>query len=462
MPKTRERTEEKRQKDRERQRHHRAHLSPEKKAAVRQRQRESRKIRKMQKEEKLAALQEKARQFTVKAKFLAAKNAEMKENVKEYEALLAEEPMVNDDDAGNVRDSFAYARSKPALFEVLTGETNESFDELFELLKAPLAARNYRGEVRQRAASGKPRIRDKHQLYICLLFLRQYPTYAMLMLALRALDELTLHHYIHRVLCALDSLTALQIKWPSDAEFDELLKKQQKWPFAWLRNVVCAVDGTEIRVARPTTGAIKNKHYSGKKKQYALNVLLVVRLDGVIIYCSEPQPKMHDQSFWKETGLRSRFLGKPYGIIGDGGFTFNYAPKAGSPANIISHSPHKRPRRTKANPERQKLSDVQKRENAELSKTRVVVENTNRRLKQYKILGTKLRHYHHGPEGTVRKGITPALVVRVVAGLTNRAILRSPIRSMDWVPEKVVDSDLISAEGSDEEEVLEDEVEKDE
>lgn len=128
-------TEEKRQKDRERQRHHRAHLSPEKKAAVRQRQRESRKIRKMQKEEKLAALQEKARQFTVKAKFLAAKNAEMKENVKEYEALLAEEPMVNDDDAGNVRDSFAYARSKPALFEVLTGETNESFDELFELLK---------------------------------------------------------------------------------------------------------------------------------------------------------------------------------------------------------------------------------------------------------------------------------------------------------------------------------------
>lgn len=460
MPKTRERAEEKRRKDRERQQHYRAHLSPEKKAAVRDRQRESRKKCKMQKEERLAALQTKAHQICVKAKALASKNAEMKENFKEYEQLLSEEPMVNDDDAGNVRASFAYARSMPRLFEVLTGETNKSFDELFALLEAPLAARNYRGELRQRAASGVPRIRDKHQLYICLLFLRQYPTYAMLMLALRALDELTLHHYIHRVLCALDSLAELQIKWPSDAEFDELLKRQQKWPFAWLRKVVCAVDGTEIRVARPTTGAIKNKHYSGKKKQYALNVLLVVRLDGVIIYCSEPQAKMHDQSFWNQTGLRSRFIGKPYGIIGDGGFTFNYTTKRGSATDIISFTPHKRARRTKAKPERQKLTDVQKRANAELSKTRVVVENTNRRLKMYKILGTKLRHYRHTPGGTPHKGITPALVVRVVAGLTNRSVLRCPIRSIDWVPENVQDSDLVSHEGSDEEEELEDEFDK--
>lgn len=160
----------------------------------------------------------------------------------------------------------------PRLFEQLTGETLKSFDELFELLETPLAARNYRGEVRLRAPAHEPRITNRLQLYICLLFLRQYPTYALLILALRGLDELTLHHYLHRVLRALESLDSLQIKWPSEDEFAKLLKKQATLPFARLRKVVCAIDGTEISVARPTVGAIKNPHYSAKKKQYALNV----------------------------------------------------------------------------------------------------------------------------------------------------------------------------------------------
>jgi hypothetical protein len=67
---------------------------------------------------------------------------------------------------------------------------------------------------------------------------------------------------------------------------------------------------------------------------------------------------------------------------------------------------HKRPRRTKNNPERGRLTDVQKRENAEISKTRVIVENTNRRLKMYKVLGTKLRHYRAGAAQQQDKGIT--------------------------------------------------------
>lgn len=180
-----------------------------------------------------------------------------------------------------------------------------------------------------------------------------------MILALRGLDELTLHHYIHRVLRALDSVEQLQIKWPSEDEFNELLKKQAHWPFARLRRVVCAVDGTEICVARPVKNPIKNKHYSAKKKQYALNVLIVVRLDGVIIYCSQPEPKMNDQALWLATGLRSRFVGKPYGIIADSGFTLNYHDKKRSADDIIGFTPFKRPRRTKTNPERGRLSDEQ-------------------------------------------------------------------------------------------------------
>lgn len=78
---------------------------------------------------------------------------------------------------------------------------------------------------------------------------------------------------------------------------------------------------------------------------------------------------------------------------------------------------------------------------------RVVVENTNARLKIYRVLGTKLRHYRPGAEKQ-DKCITPMLIVCVVAGLTNRHLRVSPCRSIDWVPEKVVPDDLQSAEGS--------------
>jgi len=455
MGKNRQQEAHQRELKRNRQQRWRANLSPEKKAKIREREAKQARDRRRMMNDRAANASMRVRELNAKARRLSTENSELKQRVEElskYELQHEEEPDITDADAVNVLTSYEFARSKPRLFELLTGHTPGAFDELYDDAELALAARNYRGDLRQRAAAHAPRISDKLQLYICLLFLRQYPTYSLLILALRALDELTLHHYLHRVLRALESLEQLQVKWPTEDEFKELVKKQESWPFVRLRKVVCAVDGTEIKVARPSKGAHKNAHYSATKKQYSLNVLVVVRLDGVIIYCSDPQAKMQDQGLWNSTGLRERFVGKPYGIIGDGGFTLNYVDKKRSGGDIISFTPHKRPRRTKENPEKRKLTDEQKRENAELSKTRVIVENTNRRLKMYKIIGTKLRHYWPARAGEPEKGITPALVMRVVAGLTNLSIRRSPLRPIDWQPEKVLDEDLLSAEGSDEEE----------
>jgi hypothetical protein len=446
--------EERRRKEAQRKAHWRSSLSDERKTILKERDSKRKRIQREIIKNRLAFLEEHVAGLRQETKRLRVSKHELEERVAElekYELRYKKEPPVTDEDAHNVLLSYEYARKYPARFEALTGETPETFDQLYEVLAEPLAARNYRGKLRKRRTKRKPRVSDKLQLYITLLFLRQYPTYALLLLALRGLDELTIHHYIHRVLRAIESVESLQIQWPSEDEFEELLKKQEKWPFARLRKVVCAVDGTEIRVARPSKGAIKNKHYSGKKKQYAINVLIVVRLHGVIIYCSIPKAKMNDQACWLETDLRSRFVNKPYGIIADGGFTLNYQDKTRSAEDIIAFTPHKRPRRSKANPERGRLTVEQKRENVELSKTRVVVENTIHRLKIYKILGTKLRHYWPGNDAIEDKGISPMLIVRVVAMLTNRAILRNPIRSMNWAPEKVTDEDLVSEDESDEE-----------
>ncbi len=73
-----------------------------------------------------------------------------------------------------------------------------------------------------------------------------------------------------------------------------------------------------------------------KKKQYALNVLLVVLLSGVIIFCSPPFPKMNDQSLFNEFDIRQRFIGKPWGLIADSGFTLNSVAAQESDGNIIA------------------------------------------------------------------------------------------------------------------------------
>ena len=66
-----------------------------------------------------------------------------------------------------------------------------------------------------------------------------------------------------------------------------------------------------------------------KKKQHSLNFLIITLINGKIIFCSNGYDILQDQSLWNELGLRNFFIGKEYGVIGDGGFYFN--PKGISP-----------------------------------------------------------------------------------------------------------------------------------
>ena len=415
--------------------------------------------------------------------------------LKEAYVLKADEPEVDAAKAKAAEKAFKRAYLTPGLLHKLTHETPKQFDELWRLLEAPLAKINYRGESRARSPGQRQRLPDKVQLFITLFFLRQYPTYTVLSFAVGGLSPLSLHHYIFRVLVALSGLDELAIKWPTDAEMAEHVKKPADWPYPDKRNLVAATDGTEIRVSRPAKYAIGNKHYSAKKKQYALNVLLVVLLSGVIIYCSPPTAKMNDQGLFNDTGVREHFVGKPWGLIGDSGFTLNSKEAVAASGAIIRQTPNKQPkgrkRAKKAAATRKKaiekqeavlgkakeaigkkkkkrskdqpsvleeevlavgaippvpvdvpsLSPSAKTHNIELSRMCVVVENTN-------VLGSKLRHYQPGAQVKNDSNITPTLIVKVVAGLTNLHIKATPCRSNAWVPQKVTTDDLASPEGS--------------
>jgi hypothetical protein len=95
---------------------------------------------------------------------------------------------VDDAKATAAEEAFERAYKSPDVLQKLTHETPAEFDELWSLLKEPLAKINYRGEIRTRAAGARQRLPDKVQLFIALFFLRQYPTYAVLSYALGGLS----------------------------------------------------------------------------------------------------------------------------------------------------------------------------------------------------------------------------------------------------------------------------------
>ena len=162
---------------------------------------------------------------------------------------------------------------------------------------------------------------DKIQLFVCLFFLKAYPTNDQLNVIFRT-HPATLTRWVKRMLAILMDVLCDAIKWLSDDEFQSILSNGN---FSnHFQECVCAVDGTEIQISRPSKqGEIQRKTFSVKKKQFSFNVLLIVKFNGEIIYSSRPHMFGNDQSCWNEENLRELFVGKTYGIIGDGGFYFN-------------------------------------------------------------------------------------------------------------------------------------------
>lgn len=207
-----------------------------------------------------------------------------------------------------------------------------------------------------------------------------------------------------------------EIKIPDDNEMESLQYTTfQNNGFA---DCVCVVDGTEIRISRPSNSEIQTKTWSGKKKQNSLNVMIITKLNGEIIYYSPLRVGAHDQSHWNELSLRNAFLNKSFGIMGDGGFTFNTVDET---QRIIGYKPVRMPVGGV-------LSESEKNWNRKLSEVRVVVENAIRVIKVFKIVSGVFRHWRCG-KGQI-KGDD---ILTVCVTLANRKIKRKPLRDDDWM-----------------------------
>ena len=297
------------------------------------------------------------------------------------------------------------------------GMTEDEVEKLYERCKPKFEVTTMRGEVRSRPASLPQSLSDFKQLFITLLFLRQYPLMSMLSIIFN-IHERTLTRIIERCLIVLDDALKEEITWPSEDEMKNSVSKFESFQLLKNKSYVACVDGTEIRVPRPKDKSKQRKHFSVKKHQHSLNFLFVTLLNGVIIFVSKHFVNANDQAMFNKTGIRKKFEGRNYGLLADGGFSLN---RKRDSVKIIGATPYKR---------YTKLTAHQQTHNTKISKMRAVIENTFSQLKNWRVLKTIFRHYSPSKSNS----LDVDSVVRVVAYLTNMKIKQNPLRESNWTP----------------------------
>ena len=321
------------------------------------------------------------------------------------------EEVIEDDEMKKTIDSILMEAES---VKVLTRRSPDEFFALVDEVKESFQQTTWRGTDRKDPLP-KTDMDPKYCIFITLYWLAHYPTISVLS-CLMHIHPRTCTRILKRTTVAMAKVLKPEIKWPSDEEFEQLtfnFFNMEGFP-----DCVCVVDGSEIRISRPSDDETQRKTWSGKKKQNSLNVMFITKLNGEIVYFSPLRVGAHDQSHWNELHLRDWFKKKEYGIMGDGGFTFNVKNEK---EQIKGYKPAKKPKGGVLTPQ-QKLS------NKKLSQLRVVVENSIRCVKRWKILAGTFRHWRYG------KGqISGDNILTICVVLANREIKKRPLRDADWV-----------------------------
>lgn len=130
-----------------------------------------------------------------------------------------------------------------------------------------------------------------------------------------------------------------------------------------------------------------------------------------------------DQSIWNSEKLRKWFEETEVGVIGDRRFTFNIR---GQHHSIIGFTPFP----LNAVLQNDEESKNKMKFNIELSKRRVIIENTFKRLKDWKIIGSLCRHFHPNREKNPKQKnyFDIDVITEVLCCINNRDLVSHPLQ----------------------------------
>ena len=296
-------------------------------------------------------------------------------------------------------------RQHPAVFRSLTGVPTGVFDNLaadvVPALDEAEFARRDRPDRDRVVGAGHPfALGPADQLLLAVVWLRVYPTHAVLAY-LFGVSESAARRTLGRVLPVLAAAGKDTMRMPDPGKharrnLPALLKDTP--------GLAVLVDTFEQPTNRPTRR--QRAYYSGKKKRHTLKSQVGVDEEtGRVVHVppSVPGPTA-DLKVLK----RSRLLGcvpKGVGVIGDKG----YIGAAGLRPGVVCATPRRKPRGKPCPPE-------DRRYNRAVSRRRIGVEHTIRRLRVFQALTQVNRHGRKKHEHRVR----------AVAGLVNRMIDARP------------------------------------
>lgn len=231
----------------------------------------------------------------------------------------------------------------------------------------------------RKSAIGSP----QHQLVFILFYLKNYPTYDVLAFTFnisRACACQSVKHLLTVLKNALKNLKVLP-KRMTDAP-EELIQLIES-----VDHVL--IDATERPIQRPKKPARQKKYYSGKKGCHTVKNTTVSDRDKRILIIGETVPgSQHDYSLLKEEldPKTDWFASTEASVdLGYQGIKNDY-----SSAEHL-HIPHKKPRKSKKNPDPQ-LTPKQKRENRRIGRVRVFVEHAIGGMKAFRVLSIRLRN----------------------------------------------------------------------
>ena len=289
----------------------------------------------------------------------------------------------------NVSEVFKDDRQLKSLIGLGCDEFQKLLNEFTSCLKGN-HSKNRKGKLKKRrqrkigggrkSALGSP----ENQLLFILFYLKTYPTY----------DVLAFTFNISRG-CAFESVQRLlPILKHTQKNLKVLPKRTTDGPQELLQIIESVdhilIDATERPIQRPQKPAWQKKHYSGKKGFHTVKNTTVSDTDKRILILGETVPgSQHDYSLFKEEfdpkidGFASTEASTDLGYQG---IKTDYL----SPEHI--HIPHKKPRKSKQNPDPQ-LTRKQKRENRQIGRVRVLVEHAIGGMKVFRVLTIRLRNH---------------------------------------------------------------------
>ena len=275
-------------------------------------------------------------------------------------------------------------------FKALTGVSRDEFDimlPIFDESNREIINENYekkKDERQRKPGGGQKGVLDttEKKLFFILYYLKTYPKFDVLGLHFgfdKSKACTNVHKYAPVLFRTLEKMGVMPHRAFSSVE-------EMREAFAGIEDIF--IDVTERTCARPADKDKQKESYSGKKKHHAAKNTVISDINKMILFIGYTvMGGIHDYRLLKNEFPPDMDWFSMFRVWVDLGYIG--IQKDYNHCEILI--PHKKPRKSKANPA-PSLTDEQKAENREMSSLRVIVEHAIGGMKRFSILTEKFRN----------------------------------------------------------------------